>query len=59
MKSELYEALRLYRAMYPDKFEALTETEFRIMRGQEKRRKEDGNFSNDGMYCQRAGALRV
>lgn len=59
MKSELYEALRLYRAMYPDKFETLTETEFRIMRGQEKRRKEDGNFSDDGMHCQRAGALRV
>ncbi|MCI8558395.1 MAG: hypothetical protein HFI19_11640 [Lachnospiraceae bacterium] len=59
MKSELYEALRLYGAMYPDKLETLTEKEFWMMKEQEKRRREDGNFRNGRMYCQCAGALRV
>lgn len=59
MKSQLYEALQLYRAMHPDEFETLTEKEFWMIKDQEKRRKEDGNFSNGGMYCQCTGALPV
>ena len=40
-------------------WETLTEKEFWMMKEQEKRRREDGNFRNGRMYCQCAGALRV
>ena len=59
MKSELYETLRLYGAMYPAKLETLTEKEFWMMREQEKRRGANGDFSNYGMYCQYTDALPV
>ena len=59
MKSELYETLRLYGAMYPEKLETLTEKEFWKMKEQEKRRRAYGDFGNDGMYCQYTDALPV
>lgn len=52
MKSELFKKLKLYRAMHPEQFEALTENEFWAKMETKKRRNENGNFGNGSMYYQ-------
>jgi hypothetical protein len=58
VKYELFEKLKRFSVIYPDKFDTLTEKEFCSMT-ESKRREEHGAYGNGVVCCKHIVALHI